>query len=318
MKTLTTCFLFLSFISIQAQKYAEIDKSALQHNYSTDYKTLANDLASPYKDQESKARAIFTWLAKNISYDMAKKEVFVEKRNGRRERITADSQEELEQIKANRITDAINTTLKKKKGVCQDYAWIFQAMLQQIGIETEFISGFARFSPNNIGKVHKRGNHAWNAAKIDDEWALFDVTWSTGMGQNQNLGDGFFMIDPETFIMSHHPTDPQWQLLDTPLDASAFSKLPFMHASYLSNNVIRFSPSGGKISRKESFSIEVELSPNQELILFKGKKRSPSAFTKEGNVYTIDFSKTKIRGEVHVSILENRKISPLLTYKVTN
>jgi len=318
MKSIFSLIFICSILSLQAQKFSTIDNAALAVNYSTDYKAAAQQLAAPYQDDVSKVRAIFTWIAKNIAYDMDKKELFVENRNGRQKRITANSQAELDQIKQDRILDAIMTTLEKKKGVCQDYAWIFQAMLEEIGIESEFVSGFARFSPSNIGKVHKRGNHAWNVAKIDGAWALFDVTWSTGMGQNQNLGDGFFMIDPEIFILSHHPTDPQWQLLETPIDAKAFSNLPFMHAAYLSNNVISYSPTAGKVSRKEIFTIELELGPGKELILFKGKRRSPNTFTKNGNVYSIDFSKTKLRGEVHVSILEARKISPLLTFKVTH
>ena len=308
--------LAISPLFLFSQQYTDIDKKARSTPFSKDHLRLAHELTEEYQDEVSKTRAIFTWLAHHISYDNSRRENF--KKTGKRTKtkFVAKSEAGLEQQKQKMIQDNINQTLANKKGVCQDYAWVFQAMLEEIGIECAFVSGFGRFSPNNIGKIHKKGNHAWNAVKINSKWELMDVTWSTGMGAIQNFGDGFFMVPPEIFLLSHYPDEDRWQLMEQPIDKETFSKQPFMHAGFMSSNIRSITPSTGKVSRKDVFTIEVALKENQSIAIFKARKISKNEMTRTGDKYSIDLSKTRLLGNVDFVIIEKGQVTPLITIKV--
>ena len=202
------------------QKYAEVDAHSQGVKLSKDYKQATRELISPYTDQESKVRAIFSWLANNLEYDNRQKKKITKKHKKGGQKIKAKSEEEFKAKLLEKEQEAMNRTLRKKKGVCQDFSWLFDAMCFEAGIESEFITGHGRTSPEQVGRIPKGLGHAWNAAKIDDEWHLFDVTWSTDMEKG---GNGFFMMAPTEFIKSHFPEEEKWQLLDEPMDIKTWA-----------------------------------------------------------------------------------------------
>lgn len=315
----TLLVLVIAISTIQAQKYLAIDNHATSIQYTENYVSAAEQLVAPYGDDVSKARAIFTWIASHIEYDQKRFERIVD--SGRREKVefSASSPEEMEQKRHEMVETFIQSTLKDKKGICQDYAYLFKAMCESVGLEAEFVVGFGRFSPSNIGIVHKKGNHAWNAVKLNGKWELVDVTWSTGMGMDENFGDGFFMVDPEVFIMSHYPDDNKWQLMESVIDPETFSMLPFMHSYYLKYNVAATQPVGGKVSKNDVFKIQIQLQDDQRLVILKSGKVARYEFaSEEDNWYALDLSKTRLLGLMSVGIVAGQRIEPLLTFKVSN
>lgn len=52
----------------------------------------------------------------------------------------------------------------EKTGLCQGYTLAFSHVMQQLGIDTAFISS-------------ETMNHAWNLVKVDGKWYHIDVTW---------------------------------------------------------------------------------------------------------------------------------------------
>ena len=48
------------------------------------------------------------------------------------------------------------------------------------GIWSVYIKGYAKGPKFIRGDVFVRSEHAWNAAKINGEWKMFEITWNTG------------------------------------------------------------------------------------------------------------------------------------------
>ena len=73
-----------------------------------------------------------------------------------------------------------NLTLEEiyngKKGVCEHYTLLYNAMLNCIGIKTLYISGWA-FDQEQTSGNKKTAGHAWTAALIDGKWKELDATW---------------------------------------------------------------------------------------------------------------------------------------------
>src|SRR5262249_10599844 len=74
-------------------------------------------------------------------------------------------------------------------------------------------------------------NHAWNAAHLDDGWALLDATWGAGaIGSDRTwtkrFSEFFFLTPPDQLIYSHFPNESKWQLLDSPVAAETYRRWP--------------------------------------------------------------------------------------------
>jgi hypothetical protein len=65
---------------------------------------------------------------------------------------------------------------KQKRGVCEHYTLLYNAMLNSVGIKTMYISGWA-FDKNITFADEKSIGHAWSAALINGKWKELDSTW---------------------------------------------------------------------------------------------------------------------------------------------
>jgi len=311
-------FLILSF-GLTAQKYAEIDAFAKTIDLTKDYKQATKELIAPYEDDESKARAIFSWLAYNLEYDSRRLKKVTKRQKKGSVRISGKNEAEIKAKLLEKEQKAMNMTLRKKKGVCQDFAWLFDAMCFEAGIESEFVTGHGRTHPNELGRIPKGLGHAWNAAKIDGSWALFDVTWSTDMWERQ--GNGFFMLEPQEFLKSHYPSEEEWQLLDIPVDVKTWANQIFWYKGY-ERYAIGGVKAGSKIitdstfPRDSLFTLNIELRPDQELYAMKNQGEKRAKLNQEGNDYLVDFKKLKFRGKTTIVLSEGTKFWPLLDVKV--
>lgn len=85
---------------------------------------------------------------------------------------------------------------QQKKGVCEHYTILYNAMLNAIGIKTLYISGWA-FDKNVISGNKNTLGHAWTAALIGDKWMELDATW--GLFEGIPAGHILKNFDKETF-----------------------------------------------------------------------------------------------------------------------
>ncbi|KAG8530459.1 uncharacterized protein KY384_004962 [Bacidia gigantensis] len=155
---------------------------------------LAHQLTSPFPSPTDKARAIFTWLHHNISYDT------VSFFNGTVQPSTPAS------------------TLQSGLAVCEGYAGLFTAIASKIGLQSIVVGGhgkgfgFASIPQGSPIPPEDPSGHAWNAVKIDGGyWKLIDACWGagnvSGKGQpyNKHFSPRMFTMPNHEFGLRHYP-----------------------------------------------------------------------------------------------------------------
>jgi hypothetical protein len=189
-----------NFVLIDA-KMAKIPKASTKNT-----KSIADYIATNFKSENEKLRATFFWVASNISYDVANMENIE----------FSDTSEQ-----------KIDKTLTTRKGVCIHYAELFNAIVSQLGFESEIIEGYTK----QFGKVAALP-HAWCAVKSDGKWLLFDPTWGAGSVNNgvfaKKLNNFYFKTPPKAMLETHMPFDYLWQL----------SRYPISNAEFISGKII--------------------------------------------------------------------------------
>ena len=195
-------FLFSFWSYSQTNTYALVDNkmSKIPQEKTSTTSGIANYINENFKTDDEKIRAVFFWLASNIKYDI--------------ENVMNDNA-------SHASPEKMDYSLKNRKGVCIDYAELFHAMANQLGVSNRIISGFVKQN-GQIGNL----SHAWCAAKIDQKWYLFDPTWGAGSIQKgvfvKKINNNYFKISPNKITVSHLPFDYLWQFLDYPLTYDAF------------------------------------------------------------------------------------------------
>ncbi|HUS03554.1 MAG TPA: transglutaminase domain-containing protein [Chitinophagaceae bacterium] len=183
-------------------EYAAIDKKALQIPDSLTKTTgdIANYITTDFNTDKEKVRAIFIWVATNIQYDIDNMFAinFYEKKE-----------------------DKIAKPLKTRKGICGNYAELFNDICLKAHLKSYVIegytkqNGFADFIP-----------HAWCAVLVNNSWLLFDPTWGSGYISNnkfyRKINEKYFHVLPALLIKSHMPFDYLWQFLNYPVTNQQF------------------------------------------------------------------------------------------------
>lgn len=188
--------LFFSILSFgQANVgYALIDAkmSAIPANASASTEEIAKYIIANFKTENDKIRAVFFYTTSNLSYDVANM-------------FTVNSDETPQ--------DRILKALKTKKGICWDYALIYNEIANLVGVKSVVIQGYTKQN----GKVDTMA-HAWCASKIGNKWYLFDPTWGSGYVNNNKytpkINNIHYKVDPAKMINSHMPFDYLWQFMN--------------------------------------------------------------------------------------------------------
>lgn len=111
---------------------------------------LAQDLTADKEPLEA-ARAVFAWVARNISYDYEKL---------RSQRVDPD--------------EGAVRTLQTRTGVCRDYAALTVALLRAAGMKAHIVTG-------KVGAGYGSTGHAWVEVLIGDRWVEMDPTFASGV-----------------------------------------------------------------------------------------------------------------------------------------
>ena len=178
-------------------------------NYELSMETLTAYFLSQTQNTILLARLLYTWMAIHINYD--------------------DNGYNTGNYKA---TDAASV-FQNKKAVCAGYSNLFKSIATLMGLECVSISGYSKGYGSYEGERFTKSNHAWNAIKVNSTWYLIDATWGSGYGKTINgalvtvkeFDDYWFMTNPDAFIFSHYPEDPQWCLTSINVQKHAFETL---------------------------------------------------------------------------------------------
>ena len=225
-KFLLIVFFFCPVIIFsQNDNFERVDTfvKTLKVDNSVSIENLVIELTKPFTSEIDKVRAIYYWLSDNIEYDY----------QGMRNKYWKNYPS---------IDKLIKDTYKFRKGVCSCYSHLFHYMLNLSNIESNVISGYVRtdletFFANEL-------DHAWNSVKIENEWYLFDVTWSRDT-TNKKVDNFWFMTDPEIFILSHFPEDTSWRLTKKTYTLSEFRKFPVYTNLYYTSDFTKQSDRNG-------------------------------------------------------------------------
>ena len=196
--------------------YAEADRIALnipasQTNSTADIAAYIN---KNLDTDNKKVRAIYTWVISHIRY----------------------STDSIHRVILNEDRDQLVTfALRRRKGVCENFAAIFDDICKKCGLRSFAVEGYTKQNSSV-----DRTSHAWNIVYVDKKWSAYDPTWDADQSSTfyQPVRTHYFMISPSVFIQTHMPFDPMFQLLDYPLTYKEFnngsikSKGPAMYFNY--------------------------------------------------------------------------------------
>ncbi|MBL4861943.1 MAG: transglutaminase domain-containing protein, partial [Crocinitomicaceae bacterium] len=137
---------------------AEINAPRIKYSLTKDAQTLANELIKGKTSEKEKFDVLFAWVANNIRYDHKLYN------SGR----------------ANRSDKPLKKVLRRRKGICTDYAHLMDTLCYFAGIRNTTVNGYVKEIIFDVNDSLYFDNHAWNAVKLDGFWYLYDATWSSG------------------------------------------------------------------------------------------------------------------------------------------
>lgn len=269
--------------NIRAQSLAEADRFARAYPHpvtqTSALDALIKTIDSTFDHPLEKARAMFTWVAIHLEYDC---------------------REDGQPLKPASLDQVLTTG----KSQCAGYASLLQYGLRKMNLEAVTIRGVAKTAKKDLWWTERdlRPNHAWNAVKIGDRWILLDPTWASGASDadcrqvTHEFAPFYFDPPPDKFVLSHLPTDSQWQLTHIIMDKEAFRKLPVFHDPYYVHDVRQIFPETGTLYRKKGELLELRVtsrSPLDSVAIWCEERQDIKPvfgrFTRKGEVYTFTY-----------------------------
>lgn len=158
----TSYEVFKSFdINVQiSSEYAVYLSSNQMVNWANSSKAigLARQLTSGLGSDEQKAKAIYSYVVKNIKYDINK----------------------LSTVSSGYIPN-IDSVLNSRSGICFDFAAVYAGMLRSVGIPAKLVMGTS-------SRVN--GYHSWNEVYINGRWVIVDTSYDS---QARQAGSSYSM-----------------------------------------------------------------------------------------------------------------------------
>ena len=115
------------------------------------------------------------------------------------------------------------------KAVCQGYTLVAHQMLEKLGFETKYVTGY----------VNGNELHAWNLVKVDGQWFHMDTTWNDPTPNREGVFTyNYFLVNDQQLAKDH-----VWKREDFPQATSAkyhyFQNMQHIHTTgkqmYFSN-----------------------------------------------------------------------------------
>jgi hypothetical protein len=201
-KSLFFLFIFTSVILSAQHSNTEVDRemARIPKSKTSSISNIASFIQEKFSSDSNKLRAIFFFTANHIDYDV----------------------DNMFAINFNETTEnKIEKALSQRIGVCMHYAEVFNALAKKLGFESYVVEGITKQNGTTDAMAH-----AWNAAKLDGKWYIFDATWSSGSVSQgkfiKKLDNQYYKVRPEKLVKSHYPFDYIWQFSANPLKANDF------------------------------------------------------------------------------------------------
>ena len=267
--------------------------------------TISHIVTKNFPDPKDKVRAIFVWVANNISFDLKAG------RNNDNEKLNTD------------------LILKSRKANAAGYAALFQDMCSVVKIRCLTVDGYAKYSTENINEKPDEFNHTWAVVQLGqspDSWYYVDPTWGSGYTDDKmkvftrSFNDDYFFADKVIFNLQHFPDNEAWRLGPGPKNLSSFFSLPLVKSAAYEFQVTKFTPNNGALKAKADkalpFSLTVQPRTAVDIVALEigeGKKKKVKTvdYTISGGAIRFSY-KFEEEDAYPVTVLINNK--PVLGY----
>ncbi|MEO6731513.1 MAG: transglutaminase domain-containing protein [Ferruginibacter sp.] len=256
--------------------------------------TISYIVTKKFPDSKDKVRAIFDWIAYNISFDLKAG------RNNDNEKTSSD------------------LVLKNRKATAAGYAGLFQDMCSVVKIRCLTVDGYAKYSTEQINEKPDEFNHTWAVVQLGtspDTWFYVDPTWGSGYTDDKMTtytkayNDDYFFADRAIFNYQHYPNNEAWQIGPAPKNLTSFLSLPVIKSAAYEFKVGKLIPDDGfikaNITKPVLFNIKINSRAPIDIVSLEIGE------AKKKKTKTVDYSVSK------GSIIFNYKFEQEDTYPVT-
>jgi transglutaminase/protease-like cytokinesis protein 3 len=212
--------------------------------------TISYTITKKFTDNKQKVRAIFDWIAYNISYD----------------------------CKAARANDNEKNTadiiLKTRKATASGYAALFQDMCSVVKIRCLTVDGYGKRLVEEIGEKPDQFNHTWAVVQLgqsQEDWHYIDPTWGSGYTDEKVLvytkkyNDNYFFANKTIFNYHHFPDNTAWLLGVGSKSVKEFLQWPVVQNAAYDFGIANFLPLNGKINAKVNMPISFSFKINTDI-----------------------------------------------------
>jgi transglutaminase/protease-like cytokinesis protein 3 len=201
--------------------------------------SISNLLTKRYTDKTDKVRAIYTWIATNISYDL--------------------------KAGKNNDNDKNSSTqvLLYRKGTAAGYANLFQDMCSSAGVRCLTINGFVKNTAEQIKDTKTEINHTWAIVQLGESpeaWYFVDPCWGSGYTDadykifTPSFNPSYFFADLTIFNWQHFPDNLSWRIGPGTKSKKDFFELPIIKSAAYEFGLKKFAPYAGSVKvRTTSF-----------------------------------------------------------------
>lgn len=321
LKNIVYTFLFLNLLFsnyLYSQKYNSVDIIVLKYpkHFETP-KQLANQIQKDFTSEYDKARAIYTWMALNISYDV---KTWLNPKPLKTITFKTQLEKDLKLQEIKNVT--IKNVFKKHLAVCNGYSLLFNHLATLVGLKSDIIEGMAKITPDDIGRRKPIMNHAWNSVMIDGSWRLIDVTWGAGFIANKQglwvkeFSPFYFDTPSKVFFTKHLPTSRVW--LNRSIDEENFLKAPLLYDEYSDEDYEILEPKTGiiEVIDKQKIVFKIKNLSRYENLSYTNKYDVPvqiKSIKDENKILVFDIIYNKKDGRYITLFVDGKAIA---TFKI--
>ena len=144
---------------------------------------------------------------------------------------------------------------------------LFNTMVGGFSISSGSIEGWSKVRPMIQGTLPTDPDHIWNGVTFDGQSYLIDMAWGMGSCYStqfvREYSDFYFCTDPNIFIRSHLPRNPNWQLLNPPKTIQEFVNMLKLTKNFYVNGFQSVSPDKSQVSPSTSGKLTFTITHNQ-------------------------------------------------------
>ncbi|MBE8723862.1 transglutaminase domain-containing protein [Flavobacterium hungaricum] len=241
-----------------AQKYNAIESIVLKYPNFGSTEKLAERIQKDFTSEHDKARAIYSWIALNIDYDL---KTFLDPPAPK----SISYKNKAEEDKKIQLLNAETTrkAFRSRKAVCEGYSLLYAHLAALTGLRCQVIVGDARVTPQDIGRRNFIINHAWNKVQIDGKWIVVDATWGGGSYDYRRkilvkkFTPVYFDTDLKYFNVKHYPEDAMYK--GNTGNKTEFLNAPLIYSSFIEEEAEILLPYSGVIMANEGDKIAFKI-----------------------------------------------------------